>query len=70
MIIKLIGLGIKFYVKDKYNLFDFILVLISTIDIILSGLKGKKLSGSKALLALRAFRLLRIFKLAKSWKSF
>ena len=32
MIIKLIGLGVKNYVKDNYNLFDAVIVIISLVD--------------------------------------
>jgi hypothetical protein len=38
MILKLIGLGIKNYMKDFYNKFDFMIVLISTIDVVMSEL--------------------------------
>lgn len=36
MIIKLIGLGIKGYFCDKYNIFDGIIVILTAIDIIYS----------------------------------
>lgn len=67
MVIKLIGLGIKFYFSDKFNAFDLIIVLISTIDVGLS-FSSEERKGGRAFQALRAFRLLRVFKLAKSWK--
>lgn len=34
MIIKLIGLGIKGYVRDYFNIFDCIIVLIGIADVI------------------------------------
>jgi hypothetical protein len=68
MVVKLVGLGIKQYVRDGYNIFDFIIVFVSTIDVIISESNHIKISGSKAILSLRTFRLLRVFKLAKSWK--
>ena len=34
MFLKLIGLGIKGYYRDGFNVFDFIIILISTVDII------------------------------------
>ena len=71
MIIKLIGLGSKTYFKDRFNLFDFAIVLISTVDIFLYTYMDSEDATSKgAISALRAFRLLRIFKLAKSWREF
>ena len=33
MIIKFIGLGFKSYFKDHFNTFDFIIVIVSTVDI-------------------------------------
>ena len=36
MIIKLIGLGIKQYFKEKFNCFDFVIVIISSIDVALN----------------------------------
>lgn len=68
MIIKLIGIGFKGYFKDAYNSFDSIIVLTSIIDIGFTMSKSKKIGS--AVTALRSFRLLRIFKLAKSWKRF
>ena len=35
MIMKLIGLGFKNYFSDKYNSFDFIIVLTNSVDIAL-----------------------------------
>jgi hypothetical protein len=32
MVIKLIGLGFKLYVKDKFNIFDCVIVMVSTIE--------------------------------------
>ena len=61
MIMKMIGLGLKGYIEDSFNIFDGFLVLLGMIEIIF-------LSGStnlRGLLVFRAFRLLRIFKLAR-----
>eukprot|EP00347_Sterkiella_histriomuscorum_P005312 403357086 len=68
MIIKLMGLGLKNYVKDKFNLFDGFIVILSIIDVIINYSIGT--SGKGAVSAFRAFRLLRVFKLAKSWDKF
>ena len=63
MILKLLGLGIKEYMRSKFNIFDGIIVLISLVEIVLSNTGG---GGSKSgLSALRSFRLMRIFKLAR-----
>lgn len=56
VIVKIIGLGLKEFVKDKFNIFDVFIVLISFIEVIL-------VSGNGTFTSLRAFRLFRIFKL-------
>lgn len=61
MILKVLGLGIKAYVMDTFNDFDAIVVII--------GLLEFANVGSKAITVLRAFRLLRIFKIVRSWNS-
>ncbi len=68
MIIKLIGLGIKRYFKDRFNTFDCFIVVLSTIDTVLTFSIDNNQSATGALTAFRAFRLLRVFKLVKSWK--
>ena len=57
-VLKMVGLGMKVFVKDKFNLFDAIVIVLSIVEIGLSdGNEGGGLS------ALRAFRLFRIFKI-------
>lgn len=56
LIVKVVGLGLKEFVKDKFNIFDAFIVAISLIEIILA-------SGSGTFTSLRAFRLFRVFKL-------
>jgi len=51
--VKIIGLGPKVYFKEGFNVFDFIIVLISGIEMSI---------GGGALSVLRTFRLLRILK--------
>lgn len=67
MVLKIIGLGFRIYAHDNFNLFDALIVGVSLIDILLSYLKVQSIG---AVSALRTFRLLRIFKLAQSWKQF
>ena len=57
-IIKMVGLGFKGYFRDKFNIFDLVVVIISLIEMFLSEEGG-------AVSALRAFRLFRIFKIFK-----
>lgn len=61
MILKIFGLGFKNYIKDKFNIFDALVVITSLLEFV--GV------GSKAVLVFRCFRLLRIFKIIRSWKS-
>lgn len=62
LVIKLLSQGFKFYVIDKFNWFDSLVVLISSLDVILSYTSANNSgSGSGAISALRVFRLIRIF---------
>ena len=45
MLIKIYGMGIKAYVRDSYNLFDGLLVIISLVEINLEEI-GKGTSAS------------------------
>ena len=56
VILKIIGLGWKLFVKDKFNLFDTLVVIFSILEILIA-------DGSGATSSLRAFRLFRIFKI-------
>jgi len=66
MIIKNIGYTTRGYCADYFNLFDGAIVLVSLIDILLS--QGFGVS-SASVTVLRTFRLLRVFKLARSMRS-
>jgi hypothetical protein len=57
LILKMIGFGCREFIKDKFNIFDAFVVLISLVEIILAG------GGDSAYSSLRAFRLFRIFKI-------
>ena len=65
MVLKLVGLGLRGYVSDAFNIFDGVVVVISLVDLIMTALSVGSGSG---LGVLRSFRLLRVFKLARSWK--
>ena len=69
MIIKLIGLGFRSYARDTFNIFDATIVILSVVDLVISKTFEDD-SGTSELTAFRGVRLLRIFKLARSWKSF
>eukprot|EP01083_Nonionella_stella_P223911 797481_1 len=70
MAIKLVGFGWHRYVADSFNIFDAILVTLSILEVILDEVcqlgECHTVSGG-GWSAFRAVRLLRVFKLARSW---
>ena len=69
MCIKLIGIGVREYCRDKFNIFDALIVILSFVDMIITATSENSRTSS-SLSAMRGFRLLRVFKLARSWTSF
>lgn len=73
MILKILGIGLKRYVADRFNTFDMFIVVTSIFETLfvppsfLSEASSSESGG--ALSALRTFRLFRIFKLARNWVS-
>ena len=63
----MIGLGIKEYCSDGFNIFDAIIVLSSLVDLGIMATADEGDEQSVGFTVLRGFRLLRIFKLVKSW---
>nr|XP_046233016.1 sodium channel protein type 4 subunit alpha A isoform X2 [Scatophagus argus] len=59
MIFKLIAMDPYYYFQVGWNIFDSIIVTLSLVELGLANVQG--------LSVLRSFRLLRVFKLAKSW---
>ncbi|XP_061173087.1 sodium channel protein para-like isoform X2 [Saccostrea echinata] len=59
--LKLIALSPPTYFRDGWNIFDFFIVVLSFLEMALDGVSG--------LSVLRSFRLLRVFKLARSWQT-
>ncbi|XP_041056361.1 sodium channel, voltage-gated, type I-like, alpha isoform X12 [Carcharodon carcharias] len=59
MIFKIIALDPYYYFQEGWNIFDGIIVSLSLMELGLANVEG--------LSVLRSFRLLRVFKLAKSW---
>lgn len=59
--LKLIALSPMNYFRDGWNCFDFLIVFLSFLEMALDGVSG--------LSVLRSFRLLRVFKLARSWQT-
>lgn len=69
MIFKLLGLGLKNYIRDNFNIFDGVIVIVSLVDFTLS-LTVRIESADGIMSAFRALRLLRVVKLARHWKAF
>ena len=69
MILKIIGLGSKNYIRDSYNQFDAVVVTVSLIDWTLTLTVPPEMLGtsSEILNAFRALRILRVIKLARLW---
>uniref|UniRef100_A0A3B5RAI4 Sodium channel protein n=1 Tax=Xiphophorus maculatus TaxID=8083 RepID=A0A3B5RAI4_XIPMA len=59
MVLKVIALDPYHYFQVGWNIFDGVIVCLSLIELSLADVKGMSI--------LRSFRLLRVFKLAKSW---
>uniref|UniRef100_A0A3Q1H571 Sodium channel protein n=1 Tax=Acanthochromis polyacanthus TaxID=80966 RepID=A0A3Q1H571_9TELE len=59
MVFKIIALDPYYYFQEGWNIFDSIIVSLSLIELGLADVSGMSV--------LRSFRLLRVFKLAKSW---
>ena len=70
MIIKMIGFGIRGYLRDRFNIFDCLVVIISIADITISFTFEFNVEAGGAISAFRIFRLFRVLKLVKAWKKF
>ena len=66
--IKIIGFGTKVYFRDSFNKLDTFVVAFSLVDIMIVFVINFKLES--IIKALRAFRLIKVFKLAKSFDAF
>ena len=69
MLCKWIGLGITQYFKDPWCRFDFILVMISALDVILSASGGDMPFPAPVVRCLRLFRVARILRIVKTAKN-
>ncbi|XP_062854019.1 sodium channel, voltage gated, type VIII, alpha subunit b [Trichomycterus rosablanca] len=59
MVAKLVAMDPYYYFQEGWNIFDGFIVSLSLVELMLADVEG--------LSVLRSFRLLRVFKLAKSW---
>ncbi|NXF78932.1 SCN5A protein, partial [Sclerurus mexicanus] len=68
MILKIIALDPYYYFQQPWNIFDSVIVTLSLIELSFPKSRNKKERRKGGTLSvLRSFRLLRVFKLAKSW---
>ena len=65
LVMKVYGFGCKKYCADNYNLFDCFIVIMSYVELAVPAGEGE--GGGLGML--KTFRLLRIFKIIKSWDS-
>ncbi|KAG7393764.1 hypothetical protein PHYPSEUDO_004527 [Phytophthora pseudosyringae] len=72
-LLKIIGLGWKSWLEDRYNLFDAMVVVVSTVEMIFSPPAFIHQQGTSvtttSFSGLRSFRLFALFKLGRSWPS-
>ncbi|XP_057622541.1 sodium channel protein type 11 subunit alpha [Chionomys nivalis] len=65
MCLKIIALDPYHYFRHGWNVFDSIVALLSLADVLYTNLSDKNSRSNRSFLA--SFRVLRVFKLAKSW---
>lgn len=72
MVLKVLGLGLRQYARDRFNVFDAFIVITGILELITSppSFLSENPPKKGAVSALRTLRLFRIFKLARNWKSF
>lgn len=59
---KMIGLGLKDFVKDSFNIFDAVIVAMSIAEITLADEESESGSSFGAMRAVRLFRIFKLFK--------
>jgi len=65
LILKLYGLGFRGYFGDTMNIFDFVIVMISLVELFQA--TSEEEASSSGFTILRVMRLLRVFKLIRTW---
>eukprot|EP00045_Choanoeca_perplexa_P001967 m.22459 g.22459 ORF g.22459 m.22459 type:complete len:1360 (+) comp11254_c0_seq3:204-4283(+) len=65
-LVKITGLGSKIYFASNWNRFDCFIVFVSLVEILLESATTVEGAGVSII---RSFRLLRVLKLAQSWKT-
>lgn len=70
MVIKVLGLGVNHYIRDKVNIFDAVIVLITVAENITDLVLESRGASNGSISGFRAIRLFRFFKVARTMKSF
>jgi hypothetical protein len=68
-VLKIVGLGIVKYLKDKMNYLDCAVVMLSIVEMSFLSGSGTNLSAFRAIRIFRIFRVLRVARLLKGMKS-
>lgn len=67
MTLKIIGMGVKEYIKDTMNIFDSLIVILSIVELIIFGYDGGSgISAFRSVRIFRTFRVLRVTRLIRS----
>ena len=66
---KMIGLGLRKYARDKFNIFDAIIVVMGLVDFVMTLTTEIDESTDGVMGALRSLRFLRVFKLTRHWNA-
>lgn len=64
--LKVIGLGLTDYLRDKMNVFDAFVVILSLVELAIFGGGGSAISAFRSVRIFRTFRVLRVTKLIRS----
>ena len=62
-VVKMYGLGISKYKKDMFNIFDFFVVVLSLVEVVMNSVNSE--SGGGATSAFRSVRIFRIFRVLR-----
>ena len=66
--LKIFGLGLIEYLKDKMNIFDALIVTTSLIELAFLGNGGSAISAFRSVRIFRVFRVFRVTRLVRSLK--
>ena len=65
MTLKMFGMGVSEYLKDKMNIFDCIIVSLSLFELFIFGNGGSAISAFRSVRIFRIFRVLRMTRLIR-----